>query len=84
MQNVPKSMWEATAMRKLPEVLELKERLRPLSKETSYARQIASGRTAVKTSVSREATIQVFQLPSFFLPTLAFLAHHGVFGTRWI
>jgi hypothetical protein len=43
MQNIPKSLWEATAMKKHPEILELRERIRPLSKLSSYAKNVASG-----------------------------------------
>src|SRR5688572_478631 len=44
MQNIPKTLWEAIAMKKHPEVLELRERLRPLSKLKSYSRNIVSGK----------------------------------------
>jgi hypothetical protein len=38
MQALPKSSWEAMAMRRHPELLELRERLLPLSGGNSYSR----------------------------------------------
>lgn len=51
MQNIPQSMWEATAIRKHPEILELRERTRPLSEQDSYMRLISSGHTEAKTAI---------------------------------
>ncbi len=50
MQHVPKTLWEATAMKKHPDLLELRERMRPLlaSSSTSYARKVASAKTEAK------------------------------------
>ncbi len=38
MQALPKSSWEAMAMRRHPDLLELRERLLPLSGDNSYSR----------------------------------------------
>jgi hypothetical protein len=43
MQNLQKSVWEATAMKRHPEILELKERIRAFSKIPTYARDVTSG-----------------------------------------
>ena len=59
MQNVPKNLWESTVMRKHPEILELRERVRSIPNFTSYGRQIASGKTEAKTAVNSEAVLQV-------------------------
>eukprot|EP01114_Cavostelium_apophysatum_P000982 TRINITY_DN10849_c0_g1_i1.p1 TRINITY_DN10849_c0_g1~~TRINITY_DN10849_c0_g1_i1.p1 ORF type:complete len:988 (-),score=251.34 TRINITY_DN10849_c0_g1_i1:62-3025(-) len=59
MKNIPKSMWEAFAMKKHPEMLELRERLRPLSKAISYARSIASAKTEAKSAMPYQAVLQL-------------------------
>jgi hypothetical protein len=58
-QSIPKSMWEATVMKKHPEILELRERLRPLSKAISYSRNINSSKTESKSSLSHQIVLQL-------------------------
>jgi hypothetical protein len=41
MQALPKNSWEAMAMRRHPELLELRERILPLSGESSYSRYLS-------------------------------------------
>lgn len=59
MKNIPKSMWEAFAMKKHPEILELRERLRPLSNVISYARNVVSAKTEAKTAMPYQAILQL-------------------------
>jgi len=68
MQNIPKSLWEATCMKKHPEVLELRERIRPLSHSSSYARSVTSARTEAKSAVSHRQVLELI---------MEYLEHQG-------
>lgn len=59
MQSLPKSEWEATAFRKHPDVLEFKERLRPLSKDLTFGRHLFFGRTEARTALSYQTILQL-------------------------
>lgn len=59
MQSLPKSEWEAAAFRKHPDLLEIKERIRPLSKESSFSRHVFSGRTEARTALSHQIVLQL-------------------------
>ena len=80
MQKIPKTLWEATAMRKHPEILELRERIRPLAKTTSYARQVASAKTEARTALSNHTVLQVCSagIPYKTQLVMEYLEHAGL------
>eukprot|EP00300_Choanocystis_sp_HF-7_P039875 c6222_g1_i1.p1 GENE.c6222_g1_i1~~c6222_g1_i1.p1 ORF type:complete len:815 (+),score=182.58 c6222_g1_i1:28-2445(+) len=57
--DLPKKCWEALAMKRHPEVLELRERLVPISRGVSYARLTEVGRTEVKETLSADKVLQL-------------------------
>eukprot|EP00004_Rigifila_ramosa_P013693 TRINITY_DN3055_c0_g1_i25.p1 TRINITY_DN3055_c0_g1~~TRINITY_DN3055_c0_g1_i25.p1 ORF type:complete len:515 (+),score=168.11 TRINITY_DN3055_c0_g1_i25:82-1545(+) len=58
LRNLAKSEWLSFALEKHPEVVEMRERLRPLSSAPSYGRQIIHGRTEVKETLSHKWILQ--------------------------
>jgi hypothetical protein len=56
---IPRSEWLPRLMRKHPEVLELRERFRPLHREESFGRSINASKTEVKETFSLPATLQL-------------------------
>lgn len=54
-----KEYWESNAMKKHPEVLELKEKLRCLSKAPSFGKNINASRTEVASSVGSNQVLQL-------------------------
>jgi len=68
-----RSQWLARVMRKHPEVLEFKERLRPLGKSPSYGRVFNSGKTEVKEVLSHQMLTQLI---------LQFLDEEGLKETK--
>jgi hypothetical protein len=59
MKNIPKSQWEAFVLKKHPNVLEVKERVRPLTSENSFSRNISIAKTENKHSLSYDTVLQL-------------------------
>ena len=59
MQTLPKSQWEAVAMRRHPELLELRERLVPITGDSSYSRNLFAAKTENKQSLSHQNVLQL-------------------------
>ncbi|KAL6080050.1 Ras guanine nucleotide exchange factor [Balamuthia mandrillaris] len=56
---VPRSQWLPRVMRKHPEVLELRERFRPLGQAASFGRVINSSKTEVKETLSHVVKLKL-------------------------
>lgn len=59
MQNIPKSMWEAAAMQRHPELVELHERIIPFSNEVSFSRNLFTAKTESKDSIPAQLILQL-------------------------
>jgi hypothetical protein len=57
--DLPPNMWKSLAMKRHPDVLEVIERVRPLSRGPTFARLCSVGRTEVRENLSREFVLQL-------------------------
>jgi hypothetical protein len=72
---VPRSQWLPRVMRKHPEVLEFRERFRPLGKISSFGRSLNCGKTEVKETLSHQTILQLI---------MQFLEEEGMEETKQI
>jgi len=56
---LPKSMWEAAAMKRHPNLLALTEKLRPISKKKSYGLLVGASRSENKSAISSQSVLQI-------------------------
>lgn len=59
---VPRQQWQPRVLRKHPEVLEVRERLRGVTGQVSFGRLINAARTEVKETLSHHNMLQVRSL----------------------
>ncbi|KAJ5080359.1 ras guanine nucleotide exchange factor h [Anaeramoeba ignava] len=57
--NVNKAQWVAKVMKKFPEVLELRERLRPVTKVLSYSRLLNNSKTESREGFTKDVIISL-------------------------